>query len=260
MLPTISSSFPPSMDLRDFQTNPIHRKWQGPFSFVLGADPQFGMIGTCKLKLTEPTWKPEMILCKEAIQRINSLVPRPKFFVVCGDMLDAFPFEKENLPYYNNNDISIRDLQYADFMDLFTKELHPDIKLIFAPGNHDVGDAPTTGSLTKYRKEFGPDYFSFWVGGVKFVVLNSQFFFSPEALPNETEQHLQWIEDHVEDSNAKYIGNNLRIVHFKEHLQRSLNVLNVLLLQLYFNTFRSLGNNMTKRPCSAIYPNNGGQC
>lgn len=33
----------PSMDITDFLSNPKERQWQGPFSFILGADTQFGL-------------------------------------------------------------------------------------------------------------------------------------------------------------------------------------------------------------------------
>lgn len=131
--------------------------------------------------------------------------PKPKFFVICGDMLDALPFEKSLVKYYNNNDIVQRDRQYQDFVKVF-KEMDPEIKLIFVCGNHDVGDVPTKETLEKYRNEFGPDYFTFWVGGVKFVVLNSQYFFSPEAVPEETEKHLRFMEEKIADPKAKHIG------------------------------------------------------
>lgn len=195
------------MNAQNFENDPEARLWKGPFSFVLAADPQFGMIGACKLNKSAPTWEPEMKLTREAIQKANAMDPKPKFFLVCGDMLDALPFEKDAISHYNNNDIVVRDQQYADFMKIFKEELDPEIKLIFVSGNHDVGDVPSKETLTKYRNEFGPDYFKFWVGGVKFVVLNSQFFYSPEAVPEETVLHDKWIEENIADRSAKFIGN-----------------------------------------------------
>lgn len=183
------------------------RDWSGPFTFVVGSDPQFGMIGTCKLKKVTCTWQPEVELTRETIRRVNAMSPKPKFFLLCGDMLDALPFPKTEIQHYIHNDIDIRDQQYADFVKIFQEELDPEIKLLFACGNHDVGDFPTAETLSKYRKEFGPDYFTFWVGGVKFVVLNSQFFHSPSSVPEETNKHLQWIEENVADARAKFIGN-----------------------------------------------------
>ena len=55
-------------------------------------------------------------------------------------------------------------------------ELDPDIPAICVCGNHDIGNTPTRESVKHYVDKFGDDYFTFWVGGVKFIVINSQFY------------------------------------------------------------------------------------
>ena len=55
-------------------------------------------------------------------------------------------------------------------------ELRSDIPLICVCGNHDVGNIPTKESVEEYRRNFGDDFFSFWVGGVKFIVINTQYY------------------------------------------------------------------------------------
>lgn len=100
--------------------------------------------------------------------------------------------------------MEIRERQYADFVKVF-KNLDPEIKLICVCGNHDVGDDPTEETVAIYRKQFGPDYYSFWVAGVKFIVLNSQYFKSPACVPEETANQLKFM-DTISDSNAKHIG------------------------------------------------------
>ena len=65
--------------------------------------------------------------------------------------------------------------QEADFKAVYAG-LHEDIPLVCVCGNHDIGNTPTHDSITNYQRSFGDDYFSFWVGGVMFLVLNSQFF------------------------------------------------------------------------------------
>jgi len=194
----------PGMNIDRFRNHPDERVWQGPFSFVLGADPQFGMIGNCKLKMKVPHWEPEIQLTSQTIRYVNGMEPKPKFFLVCGDMLDAYPLDKSEILHYNNNDQIIRDKQYEDFVKVVQK-LDSEIRLVFVCGNHDVADAPTVKTLEKYRGQFGPDYFTFWVGGVKFVVLNSQYFYSPGAVPEETERHMKFIEEKIKDPSAKYI-------------------------------------------------------
>ena len=72
--------------------------WSGPFLFAQGADTQFGMIDGLKKK-SEIRWDEEMALTKKAVAAINKMRPKPKFFVVCGDLVDAFPgrFSNDNV-------------------------------------------------------------------------------------------------------------------------------------------------------------------
>ncbi|PNI23477.1 CPPED1 isoform 3 [Pan troglodytes] len=69
-------------------------EWKGPFYFILGADPQFGLMkawstGDCDNGGDE--WEQEIRLTEQAVQAINKLNPKPKFFVLCGDLIHAMP-------------------------------------------------------------------------------------------------------------------------------------------------------------------------
>ena len=91
------SSFPVSnLPLTDitkvFQNNPKEKVWSGPFTFVQAADTQFGLIDRYIYKKTEPDWSKEIGLTQAAINMVNNMKPIPKFFVVCGDLLDSFPY------------------------------------------------------------------------------------------------------------------------------------------------------------------------
>ena len=88
------SSFLKSMTekLEKLKTDPEERQWKGDFTFVQGADCQFGLIDRYVLKKDIPNWDKEIKLSEVAIEQINGLVPKPKFFVICGDMLDAYPY------------------------------------------------------------------------------------------------------------------------------------------------------------------------
>ncbi len=79
--------------------------------------------------------------------------PRPRFLIVCGDMLDAFP---DKWP-------RIREEQERDFMEVYS-ELDEEIPLVCVCGNHDVGNTPSRETVASYRSSFGDDFFSFWVG------------------------------------------------------------------------------------------------
>lgn len=70
------------------------REWKGPFYFIQGADPQFGLMkawstGDCDSGGDE--WEQEIHLTKHAVEAINKLNPKPKFFVLCGDLIHAMP-------------------------------------------------------------------------------------------------------------------------------------------------------------------------
>nr|XP_045377678.1 serine/threonine-protein phosphatase CPPED1 isoform X2 [Camelus bactrianus] len=69
-------------------------EWKGPFYFIQGADPQFGLMkawstGDCDSGGDE--WGQEIRLTELAVQAINKLDPKPKFFVLCGDLIHAMP-------------------------------------------------------------------------------------------------------------------------------------------------------------------------
>jgi len=129
-------------------------------------------------------------------------------------MLDAFPYSRkpsevfppEKQASYPRGLKDRRGQQYDSFVTVF-KELDPDIKLVCVCGNHDIGDVPDQNTLKIYRGQFGQDYFAFWVGGVKFVVLNSQYTQEPYALPEETARQNRFIDENIRDRSAKHIGN-----------------------------------------------------
>uniref|UniRef100_T1IS27 Calcineurin-like phosphoesterase domain-containing protein n=1 Tax=Strigamia maritima TaxID=126957 RepID=T1IS27_STRMM len=143
----------------------LEGQWNGPFCFVQAADTQFGMIESYLEKKENPGWDKEVALTRKAIRAANEMQPRPKFFVVCGDLLDAFPDEKPDM----------REEQEHDFKTVFS-QLSSEIPLVCVCGNHDIGNTPSRQTVSAYRSSFGDDFFSFWVGGVFFIVLNSQYY------------------------------------------------------------------------------------
>ncbi|GIX73856.1 hypothetical protein CEXT_147821 [Caerostris extrusa] len=163
--------------------------WNGPFYFIQGADTQLGLIENYIEKKPNPGWEKEIKLTKAAIEAINAMTPRPHFFVVCGDLIDAFP------------GTSLRKPQEEDFFQLF-KELHPDIPLVCVCGNHDVGNNPTQKSVQVYKDSFGDDYFTFYVGGVMFIVINSQFFKAPEQVQDLAEEQERWLEEQLAEAKS----------------------------------------------------------
>ncbi|XP_053327428.1 serine/threonine-protein phosphatase CPPED1 isoform X2 [Spea bombifrons] len=158
-------------------------EWKGPFYFIQGADPQFGLmkswaLGDCDLGGDE--WDQEIRLTEEAVQAINKLNPKPKFFVLCGDLVHSMP------------GIDFKEDQERDLKNVLQKT-DGDIPLVFVSGNHDIGNAPTPETIQTYCNNWGDDYFSFWVGGVLFLVLNSQLFFDSSKCPELKESHDRWL-------------------------------------------------------------------
>uniref|UniRef100_A0A8C9KU57 Calcineurin-like phosphoesterase domain-containing protein 1 n=1 Tax=Panthera tigris altaica TaxID=74533 RepID=A0A8C9KU57_PANTA len=84
------------------------REWKGPFYFIQGADPQFGLMkawstGNCDSGGDE--WGQEIRLTEQAVQAVNKLKPRPRFFVLCGDLIHAMPGKTSVFSghYHRNN-------------------------------------------------------------------------------------------------------------------------------------------------------------
>ncbi|CAJ0957424.1 unnamed protein product [Ranitomeya imitator] len=70
------------------------KEWKGPFFFIQGADPQFGLmkswaIGQCDFGGDE--WEEEIKLTEEAVEAINKMCPKPKFLALCGDLVHSMP-------------------------------------------------------------------------------------------------------------------------------------------------------------------------
>lgn len=111
------------------------------------------------------------------------------FVVHLGDLLHPVP------------DTGDLYAQAADAYRAIVSDLRVPIHVL--PGNHDIGDTPTSGGpanpttpemITVWEGEFGSHYHSFEKGGVLFVLLNAQLINS--GLPVEMEQK-QWVENEL---------------------------------------------------------------
>lgn len=166
-------------------------KWEGSFIFIQGADCQYGMIDDMAEK-SPIGWQEEIRLTRIAVDRINQMKPKPKFFVVCGDLVHAFPDENG------------RREQEQDFMREFAK-LDPSIPLVCCCGNHDVGNTPTPQSIQHFRNTVGDDFFTFWAGGVKCLVLNSQYYEDPSQVKELSEEQSKWLDRELNGQGCKHL-------------------------------------------------------
>jgi len=145
-------------------------------------------------------YQPEIQLTEQLVAEVNAMIPAPKFLVVCGDLVHAFPSETKS-----------RLTQDQTFMRAFSK-LRPDVPLICVCGNHDVGNQPTPEDIQVYTKQYGDDYFDFWVAGVQFLVLNSQFFKDGSRAGDLPSQQLDWLERRLSASNELSIKAKHKVI------------------------------------------------
>ncbi|XP_014255705.1 serine/threonine-protein phosphatase CPPED1-like [Cimex lectularius] len=164
------------------------KTWKGPFYFVQGADCQFGLIARYLEKKETPNWDKEIALSKKCVELINSLEPKPKFFVICGDLADAYP---------EPGTATIREKQVIDFHKIFGR-VDKSIPVVCLCGNHDVGEQPTIEAVSTYKSDFGDDYFSFWAGGVLFICLNSQYFVDGSKILDLVKSQNEWLDEQLE--------------------------------------------------------------
>lgn len=155
-----------------------------PF-FVQGSDPQFGMYAK------DENYIQETANFEFFIASVNRL--KPAFVIVCGDLTNAH-----------------NPAQIAEYHRI-AAQLSTGIKLYNVAGNHDVGNEPTPESLAQFRKDYGPDWYSFQTAGIYGIVLNSSVIGSPGKVPEEAAKQEKWLR--AELAQAKAAG--ARIVIFQ---------------------------------------------
>jgi 3',5'-cyclic AMP phosphodiesterase CpdA len=159
------------------------------FFFIQLADPQFGMFDN------DRGFARETDLYEAAVTHINRL--KPKFVVICGDLI--------NKP----GDAA----QTAEFLRI-TRQIDKSIPVFAVPGNHDVGNEPTPELLAYYREQIGPDYYSFLLGGLYGIVLNSSLISAPQNAPLAAEAQEIWLSSELERARASQATH---IVVFQHH-------------------------------------------
>jgi 3',5'-cyclic AMP phosphodiesterase CpdA len=157
-----------------------------PFFFIQMSDPQFGM------QTDNRDFAQETASFEFAIATANRL--KPAFVVITGDLVNK----------------AGDSAQIAEYKRIAAK-LDPAIKLYSVPGNHDVGNEPTPESLAAYRKNIGPDYYTFRCGELLGVVLNASLIQHPDKAQQEYEKQLSWLREQLD--RAKRDG--VRVVVFQ---------------------------------------------
>jgi len=159
--------------------------WNGNYEFICMGDPQIGMGDQ----------KKEEEFSKLAVEFINNRKDRIKFVVICGDHTHNLEDMWSKGDLEGGRKKRIQEL--AAFKDIYSKLDHT-IPLVCVCGNHDVGNKPTEKTIQLYSKEFGDDYLSFWCGGVKFTVLNSQIVQGLSPSDELSIAHEKWADEEFE--------------------------------------------------------------
>jgi 3',5'-cyclic AMP phosphodiesterase CpdA len=154
-----------------------------PIRFILLTDIQLGMYASDK------DFAQETANYEFAVAAVNRL--KPDFVIILGDMV--------NKP---GDSAQIREFRRI------TAKINRAIPVRYVAGNHDVENEPTPASVAKYRKQFGRDYYSFRIGPVFGIVLNSQLLYAPKNVMREYQEQDAWFRKELEaakSSGAKHI-------------------------------------------------------
>jgi len=152
--------------------------------FLQGSDPQFGMFAK-DANFVQETANFEFFIAN--VNRLN-----PMFVVLCGDLINKTGDESQTAEYHR-----------------ISAKLKPAIKLYSVAGNHDVGNEPTPEKLASFRKNFGPDWYSFQAKGLYGIVLDSSVIAFPAKVPDEAEKQEIWLR--AELTKAKASGRTVVI-------------------------------------------------
>lgn len=111
-----------------------------------------------------------------------------------------------------------RKEQTADLQRVLAR-LDSDIPLVLVSGNHDLGNAPTPETVAEFQRTWGDDYFSFWVGGVLCLVLNSQFWYDASRCPALKQAQDQWLDQQLSVAGQRECQHAIVFQHIPLFLQ-----------------------------------------
>lgn len=210
-LPKFTRNRSPKAHISGYPMQPITT------NFMILADPQLGLgefrkrrdAGSDPAVLRKRTdshpseWEDELARLNRAIDVANFL--KPGFVAVLGDMVMQWDDER----------------QLHSVNEAFNRLSH-EIPLHRVSGNHDVGVdflSPTTESLDWYRKNHGPDHYTFVSGSCRFIAINSSLLDSPELAEEQAASHLRWLELELTKPTAGEFSQTVILSHHPPFLQ-----------------------------------------
>jgi 3-phosphoinositide dependent protein kinase-1 len=185
----------------------LQGQWYKDFFFAYLSGPEF--------ILDENNTGMEVENLRKAISTINKL--RPRFVVASGNFTNTYP----NDPNY--------EIQLINFRKNIAR-VSESIAILHVAGGNDVSsDLP---SLLKYRKYFGADFYGFWYGGLRCLIINSSLFNENLAsdLIKEADAQEIWLDEEIEQ--AKLCSQHMIIfmhtpwfvTHIDEEYQDGVNI------------------------------------
>jgi 3',5'-cyclic AMP phosphodiesterase CpdA len=165
------------------------RSQEKPLYFVILADTQFGMYES------DRGFERETSNYEFAVAAVNRL--KPSFVIVLGDLVNKPGDPKQ-----------IREFKRI------SKKIDQSIPVYLVAGNHDVDHDPTPKTLAVYRKKFGRDYYSFRVGPIYGIVLNSTLMAAPRKAEAESQKQYSWLKKELETAKASGAP---QIIIFQHH-------------------------------------------
>ncbi|ETV75761.1 AGC/PDK1 protein kinase, variant [Aphanomyces astaci] len=142
----------------------VHNQWVKPYRFVHMSGPALNLQG-------HDGAQRELDHFERVLATVNDL--RPTFVVFSGNMTS--PVTTNDVAAAGDDDQLDHKTRSTRIMtDLFQAAVHrtldPTIRVVFVPGEL------SSETATSSHGAFGDDFYSFWVGGVKYIVLNSALF------------------------------------------------------------------------------------
>ncbi len=157
-------------------------------TFLQMSDPQFGMFTNNK------DFVQETINFEFAIASANRL--KPAFIVITGDLINKGGDAAMTAEYHR-----------------IAGKLNSSIKLYAVPGNHDVENEPTPESLASYRKNFGPDYYSFRSGSMAGIILNSNLIKAPGKVQDDAAKMEAWLKSELAKIKTEGAAHTIVFLH-----------------------------------------------
>jgi len=139
-------------------------------------------------------------MLRRAIAAINRIHPRPRFVALSGATLTTATTTTTATPSLSSEEQDICFQQYKQAL----RFLAPNIAVVTVPGATDFPDSGLTmPALQAFRTQYGADYYSFWIGRIMYIVLNSVLLnIDPTTSTNavlvkERQKQLAWFEREV---------------------------------------------------------------